>query len=52
MAAAALDAVQASEPEAIVDDVSRQIKAGLSDDQHTLYPQIEHDFAALIGSRT
>ena len=52
VAAAALDAVQASEPEAIVDDVSRQIKAGLSDDQHTLYPQIEHDFAALIGSRT
>ena len=52
VAAAARDAVQASEPEAIVDDVSRQIKAGLSDDQHTLYPQIEHDFAALIGSRT
>ena len=52
VAAAGLDAVQASEPEAIVDDVSRQIKAGLSDDQHTLYPQIEHDFAALIGSRT
>ena len=34
------------------DYFSRQIKAGLSDDQHTLYPQIEHDFAALIGSRT
>jgi NAD(P)-dependent dehydrogenase (short-subunit alcohol dehydrogenase family) len=52
VAAAALDAVEAGEPEAIVDDLSRQIKAGLSDDQHTLYPQIEHDFAVLIGSRT
>jgi NAD(P)-dependent dehydrogenase (short-subunit alcohol dehydrogenase family) len=50
--AAALDAVEAGEPEAIVDDLSRQVKAGLSDDQHTLYPQIEQDFAALAGSRT
>jgi NAD(P)-dependent dehydrogenase (short-subunit alcohol dehydrogenase family) len=52
VAAAALDAVEAGEPEAIVDDLSRQVKAGLSDDQHTLYPQIEQDFAALAGSRT
>ena len=33
VAAAALDAVQAGEPEAVVDDFSRQVKAGLSDDQ-------------------
>jgi NAD(P)-dependent dehydrogenase (short-subunit alcohol dehydrogenase family) len=52
VAATALDAVEAGEPEAIVDDLSRQVKAGLSDDQHTLYPQIEQDFAALAGSRT
>jgi NAD(P)-dependent dehydrogenase (short-subunit alcohol dehydrogenase family) len=52
VAASALDAVEAGEPEAIVDDLSRQVKAGLSDDQHTLYPQIEQDFAALAGSRT
>jgi NAD(P)-dependent dehydrogenase (short-subunit alcohol dehydrogenase family) len=52
VAAAALDAVEAGEPEAIVDDLSRQVKAGLSDDQRTLYPQIEQDFAALAGSRT
>jgi hypothetical protein len=52
VAAAALDAVEAGEPEAVVDDFSRQVKAGLSDDQHTLYPQIEQDFAALAGSRT
>jgi len=50
VAAAALDAVEAGEPEAIVDDLSRQVKAGLHDDQQTLYPQIEHDFAALTGT--
>ncbi len=49
VAAAALDAVEAGEPEAVVDDTSRQVKAGLSDDQNTLYPQIERDFAALVG---
>ena len=52
VASAALDAVEAGEPEAIVDDRSRQVKAGLSDDQHILYPQVERDFAALIGSRS
>src|SRR5829696_4707854 len=51
VAAAALDAVEAGEPEAVVDDFSRQIKAGLSDDQRTLYPQIELDFAAIVASR-
>ena len=52
VAAAALDAVEAGEPEAVVDDFSRRVKAGLSDDQHTLYPQVERDFAALVGSPT
>jgi len=52
VAAAALDAVEAGEPEAIVDDLSRQVKASLRDDQHTLYPQIEHDFAALTATPT
>jgi NAD(P)-dependent dehydrogenase (short-subunit alcohol dehydrogenase family) len=52
VAAAALDAVEAGEPEAVVDDRSRQVKAGLSDDQRTLYPQVELDFAALVGSPT
>lgn len=50
VAATALDALEAGEPEAVVDDFSRQVKAGLSDDQHSLYPQIEQDFAALTGS--
>lgn len=49
VAAAALDAVQARGPEAVVDDVSRQVKAALSDDQRLLYPQIEQDFAAAVG---
>jgi NAD(P)-dependent dehydrogenase (short-subunit alcohol dehydrogenase family) len=52
VATAALDAVEADEPEAVVDDLSRHVKAGLSDDQHTLYPQIELDFAALAGAPT
>jgi hypothetical protein len=32
-----------------VDDVSRQVKAGLSDDQRILYPQIEREFEAVLG---
>jgi NAD(P)-dependent dehydrogenase (short-subunit alcohol dehydrogenase family) len=52
VAATALDAVEAGEPEAVVDDFSRQVKAGLSDDQRSLYPQIEQDFAALAEPRT
>jgi NAD(P)-dependent dehydrogenase (short-subunit alcohol dehydrogenase family) len=52
VAATALDAVEAGQPEAVVDDFSRQVKAGLSDDQHSLYPQIEQDFAALAGSQS
>lgn len=46
VANAALDALQAGEREAVVDDVSRAVKAGLSDDQNTLYPQVEQEFAA------
>ena len=51
-ASAALDAVEANEPEAVFDDLSRHVKAGLSDDQRTLYPQIEQEFAAVTGSPT
>lgn len=49
VANAALDALQAGEPEAVVDDVSRAVKAGLSDDQNTLYPQVEQEFAAMAS---
>jgi NAD(P)-dependent dehydrogenase (short-subunit alcohol dehydrogenase family) len=52
VATSALDALEADEPEAVVDDFSRAIKAGLSDDQGTLYPQIERQFLALTGAGT
>ena len=52
VAASALDALEADEPEAVVDDYSRAVKAGLSDDQGTLYPQIEHQFLAMTGAGT
>ena len=52
VAVGALDALEADEPEAVVDDYSRAIKAGLSDDQGALYPQIEREFLALTGAAT
>jgi NAD(P)-dependent dehydrogenase (short-subunit alcohol dehydrogenase family) len=52
VATAALDALEAGEPEAVVDDYSRAIKAGLSDDQDTLYPRVEREFLALTGAGT
>ena len=52
VATAALDALEADEPEAVVDDYSRAIKAGLSDDQDALYPQIEREFLAITGAET
>jgi NAD(P)-dependent dehydrogenase (short-subunit alcohol dehydrogenase family) len=48
VAAAALNALEAGEPEAVVDEVSRQVKAGLSDDHRMIYPQLELEFAALF----
>ena len=50
VAASALDAVEAGEPEAVVDEVSRHVKAGLSDDHRLLYTQLELEFAALLAS--
>jgi short-subunit dehydrogenase len=52
VATSALDALEAGEPEAVVDDYSRAVKAGLSDDQGTLYPQIERQFLAMTGAET
>jgi NAD(P)-dependent dehydrogenase (short-subunit alcohol dehydrogenase family) len=51
VAASALDALEAGAPEA-VDHYSRTIKAGLSDDQNALYPQIEREFLAMTGAGT
>ena len=47
VAAAALDAMEAGQPEAIVDEYSRTAKAGLSDDQRVLYPGVEDEFLAM-----
>ena len=47
VAACALDAVESGEPEAVVDELSRQVKAALSDDHRLLYPQLEAQFAPL-----
>jgi hypothetical protein len=52
VAASALDALEAGEPEAVVDDYSRAVKAGLGDDQGALYPEIERQFLALTGATT
>jgi NAD(P)-dependent dehydrogenase (short-subunit alcohol dehydrogenase family) len=44
VAAAALDALAAGVPEALVDEFSRSIKAGLADDQNLIYPAIRDQF--------
>src|ERR1700742_1493310 len=38
VATGAFDALEAGEPEALVDDWTREVKAGLSDDQNLIYP--------------
>jgi len=50
VATLALDALEADEPEAAVDEYSRAIKAGLSNDQATLYPEIERQFLEMTGA--
>ncbi len=46
VATAALDGLEAGEPEVLVDEGTRQVKAALSDDHHLLYPGVEEQFAA------
>jgi NAD(P)-dependent dehydrogenase (short-subunit alcohol dehydrogenase family) len=46
VAASALDALQQGHPEAVVDDFSRGVKAGLHDDQNLIYPGIADQFNA------
>jgi NAD(P)-dependent dehydrogenase (short-subunit alcohol dehydrogenase family) len=41
-----LDALENGDPEVAVDEFSRSVKAGLSDDQRLLYPAVEEQFAA------
>ena len=47
VAAAALDAMEAGQSEAIADEYSRTVKAGLADDQRGLYPGVEDEFLAM-----
>jgi NAD(P)-dependent dehydrogenase (short-subunit alcohol dehydrogenase family) len=48
--AAALDGLEAGEPEVAVDDWSREVKAGLSDDQHLIYPGLEAQFNDAVAA--
>jgi NAD(P)-dependent dehydrogenase (short-subunit alcohol dehydrogenase family) len=49
VAQAMVRALQAGDEEVLVDDISRQVKAGLSDDQNSIYPGIQARFDALVG---
>jgi NAD(P)-dependent dehydrogenase (short-subunit alcohol dehydrogenase family) len=46
VAESALDALEAGAAEAVVDELSRTVKAGLSDDQRLIYPGIAAQFEA------
>ena len=46
VAVSALDALEAGAPEALVDEFSRNAKAGLADDQNLIYPGIREQFEA------
>ena len=50
VAKSALDALEAGQSEAVVDEFSRGVKSALHDDQNLLYPAIEEQFAAATGS--
>ena len=49
VARSALDALEAGRPEAIVDEMSRNVKSTLHDDQALLYPALEAQLAAQLG---
>jgi NAD(P)-dependent dehydrogenase (short-subunit alcohol dehydrogenase family) len=48
VASGAFDALEAGEPEALVDDWTREVKAGLSDDQRLIYPGVQEQFNELV----
>jgi len=49
VASSALDALEAGEPEAVVDEFSRGVKSALHDDQNLIYPTIDEQFAAAVA---
>jgi NAD(P)-dependent dehydrogenase (short-subunit alcohol dehydrogenase family) len=50
VATSALDALETDAPEAFAEDYSRAVKAGLSEDQAVLYPEIERQFLEMTGA--
>jgi short-subunit dehydrogenase len=46
VATGALDGLEAGEPEVAIDEWTRQVKAGLSDDHRLIYPGVEEQFLA------
>jgi NAD(P)-dependent dehydrogenase (short-subunit alcohol dehydrogenase family) len=50
VAVAALNALEQGRPEAVVDELSRNVKAGLFDDQNLIYPGIADQFNATAVS--
>lgn len=44
-----LAALEAGQPEVLVDNFTRNIKAGLSDDQNLIYPEVAREFAAMVA---
>jgi short-subunit dehydrogenase len=50
VAVAAFDGLEAGAPEVLVDERTREVKAGLSDDQNLIYPGIAEDFAAAVAA--
>ena len=48
VARAALDALEAGQVEAVIDELSRSVKSALHDDQNLLYPGIEAEFVAAV----
>jgi NAD(P)-dependent dehydrogenase (short-subunit alcohol dehydrogenase family) len=50
VSAAALDALERGESEALVDEFSRNVKEALPDDQTLLYPGIAEQYEAMIGA--
>lgn len=49
VATSALDALEEGRPEAVVDELSRTIKAGLHDDQNLIYPGVADQFNAVAA---
>ena len=50
VAVAAFDGLEAGAPEVLVDERTREVKAGLGDDQNLIYPGIAEDFAAAAAA--